>query len=289
MRLFRKLAYMSLFVVVATSAAFVIRSRSFEGRAEKAATRVTPELRKALKEVQLQFGAPVFIRIFKESDELELWMAGSKGRFKLFRTYEICRWSGGLGPKLKEGDRQSPEGFYEVGPDRMNSRSRFHLAFNLGFPNEYDRTRGRTGSYLMVHGSCVSVGCYAMTDDRIEERRGSGDSLSGRPAPPEPPAGFPAVRPESATGHQRHSSTPPLAPAWHRPTSTRCTTRTARAGTPVASSPRQPSTAGSGMNEPAPCAFDYQNCPVDTIARGHPSASRGHPLNPFFAGIGGGV
>ena len=122
-----------------------------------------------MKEVQLQFGAPVFIRIFKESDELELWMAGSKGRFKLFRTYEICRWSGGLGPKLKEGDRQSPEGFYEVGPNRMNSRSRFHLAFNLGFPNEYDRTRGRTGSYLMVHGSCVSVGCYAMTDDRIEE------------------------------------------------------------------------------------------------------------------------
>ena len=113
-------------------------------------------------------GSPVFIRIFKEESQLELWVQG-ESRFELFRTYAICAWSGELGPKLAEGDGQSPEGFYYVNSARMNALSTFHLSFNLGFPNAYDRAHERTGSFLMVHGDCVSIGCYAMTDPAIEQ------------------------------------------------------------------------------------------------------------------------
>src|SRR5690606_1136783 len=86
-----------------------------------------------------------------------------------FKAYEIARFSGNLGPKLKEGDRQAPEGFYQVRSEQLNPQSKFHLSFNLGFPNAYDQSHGRTGTYLMVHGDQVSTGCYAMTDARIEE------------------------------------------------------------------------------------------------------------------------
>jgi len=118
-------------------------------------------------------GDPVFMRIFKEEAELEVWM--QKGdAFELFKTYPICNYSGDLGPKLREGDRQSPEGFYFVGKSALNPNSSYHLSFNLGYPNAYDRARNRTGSYLMVHGDCRSIGCYAMTDAGIEEIYGLG-------------------------------------------------------------------------------------------------------------------
>ena len=113
-------------------------------------------------------GDPIFIRIFKEEAALEVWMK-AEGQYQLIQTYPICAFSGELGPKQKEGDRQSPEGFYYVTKSRLNPNSRFHLSFNLGYPNRYDRAHGRTGSFLMVHGDCVSIGCYAMTDSKIEE------------------------------------------------------------------------------------------------------------------------
>jgi murein L,D-transpeptidase YafK len=113
-------------------------------------------------------GAPVFIRIFKLEFELELWMKRGDS-FHLLATYPICRWSGGLGPKLREGDWQAPEGFYTVDAKALNPQSRWHRAFNLGFPNALDQAHGRTGTYLMVHGGCSSVGCYAMTDPVIDE------------------------------------------------------------------------------------------------------------------------
>jgi murein L,D-transpeptidase YafK len=112
--------------------------------------------------------SPIFVRIFKEESELEIWKF-KDGRFQHFRTYPICAWSGGLGPKVQQGDRQAPEGFYTVGRGQMNPRSLYHLAFNIGFPNAYDSANGHTGSALMVHGDCKSVGCYAMTDSYIEE------------------------------------------------------------------------------------------------------------------------
>jgi murein L,D-transpeptidase YafK len=113
-------------------------------------------------------GAPVFIRIFKLEFELELWMKRGD-RFQLFATYPICNWSGALGPKLREGDWQAPEGFYTVDGKGLNPHSRWHRAFNLGYPNILDQAHGRTGSYLMVHGGCSSIGCYAMTDPVIDE------------------------------------------------------------------------------------------------------------------------
>ena len=137
-------------------------------RSAAAAQRVKPDLVKALAAKKLNWGAPVFIRIFKEEKQLELWADDGK-QFRLFKTWAICKFSGALGPKLREGDGQAPEGFYFVPRARMNPRSRFHLSFNLGYPNAYDRARQRTGSALMVHGNCVSIGCYAMTDPRIEE------------------------------------------------------------------------------------------------------------------------
>ena len=114
-------------------------------------------------------GEAMLVRIFKEEKALEVWKRTTAGTFKLFKTYEICAYSGDLGPKIKEGDRQSPEGFYTITPGLMNPRSSYYLAFNTGFPNKFDRVWGRTGSDLMVHGDCSSRGCYAMTDGDIAE------------------------------------------------------------------------------------------------------------------------
>ncbi len=115
-------------------------------------------------------GSAIFIRIFKAEAELEVWgKAPASDQFALLRSFPICAFSGALGPKLREGDRQSPEGFYRVRLGSLNPNSSYHLSFNLGYPNAYDRAHGRTGSYLMVHGNCVSIGCYAMTDGGIDE------------------------------------------------------------------------------------------------------------------------
>lgn len=121
-----------------------------------------------LKSHGVSAGDPIFMRVFKREFELELWMMRD-GRFHRFATYPICKWSGGLGPKIKEGDRQAPEGFYSVDAKALNPNSAWHRSFNLGFPNAFDRAHGRTGSFLMVHGGCGSIGCYAMTDPVIDE------------------------------------------------------------------------------------------------------------------------
>ncbi|HET7850531.1 MAG TPA: L,D-transpeptidase family protein [Pseudolabrys sp.] len=113
--------------------------------------------------------SPILIRLFKEESELEVWKKNRDGEYALLKTYPICRWSGELGPKIKEGDRQAPEGFYTITPGQMNPRSSYYLAFNTGYPNAFDRAWGRTGSELMVHGDCSSRGCYAMTDEQIQE------------------------------------------------------------------------------------------------------------------------
>ncbi len=123
----------------------------------------------ALRAMGSSPGEAMMVRIYKQSSELEVWKRVEDGTFKLFRTYEICTFSGELGPKIREGDRQSPEGFYTVTPGLMNPRSNYYLSFNLGFPNKFDRAYGRTGSNIMVHGDCSSRGCYAMTDVQVAE------------------------------------------------------------------------------------------------------------------------
>jgi murein L,D-transpeptidase YafK len=113
--------------------------------------------------------SPILVRIFKEESELEVWKEDKTGRMALLKTYPICRWSGELGPKIKEGDRQAPEGFYTITPGLMTPNSQYYLAINMGYPNAYDRANNRTGAFLMIHGDCSSRGCYAMTDEQIAE------------------------------------------------------------------------------------------------------------------------
>lgn len=125
-------------------------------------------LSQRLEALGVELGVHLFIRIFKVEALLEIWVE-KEGSYYHLKDYAICAFSGGLGPKQKEGDRQAVEGFYRVKKEQLNPHSKFHLSFNLGYPNAYDRAHHRTGSYLMVHGSCRSVGCYAMTDEKIEE------------------------------------------------------------------------------------------------------------------------
>jgi len=124
-----------------------------------------------LKTQRFQPGAAAFIRIFKETSELEIWLSDDQidGRYRLFKTYKICKWSGKIGPKLFEGDLQSPEGFYAFSPWQLRPQSRNFRAIDIGFPNEFDVGLGRTGSDIQIHGGCGSVGCFAMTDEGVDE------------------------------------------------------------------------------------------------------------------------
>ncbi len=128
-----------------------------------------PELVSLVEQKGMTKQSPILIRIFKEEAELEVWKQTAAGDYALLKTYPICRWSGELGPKIREGDRQAPEGFYTITPGQMNPNSNYYLSFNIGYPNAYDRALGRTGAHLMVHGDCSSRGCYSMTDEQIGE------------------------------------------------------------------------------------------------------------------------
>jgi murein L,D-transpeptidase YafK len=135
----------------------------------KANQPVPPKLAAQIDSKNMDSQSPILIRLFKQEAELEVWKQDRTGRFELLKTYPICRWSGDLGPKVREGDRQAPEGFYAISPSQMNPTSAYYLSFNTGYPNAYDRALGHTGSELMVHGDCSSRGCYAMTDEQISE------------------------------------------------------------------------------------------------------------------------
>jgi len=110
---------------------------------------------------------------FKQEKVLEIYAAGADGRFRFVRAYPILKLSGELGPKLREGDRQVPEGIYAI--ESLNPNSRFHLSLRLNYPNRFDREQarneGRTnlGGDIMIHGSSVSVGCLAMGDEAAED------------------------------------------------------------------------------------------------------------------------
>lgn len=151
-------------------------------RSVKAVKDTRPNLELALQKQGLEYGNPIFMRIVKSRTPaegrlsggvLELYVQkyteGENGEYVLFKTYDICAASGVQGPKMKQGDGQSPEGFYYINAGRFNPWSSYHLSLNLGYPNTYDRAHKRTGNFLMVHGKCVSIGCYAMTDAGINE------------------------------------------------------------------------------------------------------------------------
>lgn len=176
------------------------------------------ELSQALAEQGRHLGAPVYLRLTKEPAVLTAYVADAEGVYKSFRSWPVCAYSGKLGPKLAEGDMQAPEGFYSVAPGQMNASSDYHLAFNLGFPNAFDRAHDRTGSYLMVHGDCVSIGCYAMTDEAIDEIWTLMQAAMGEGQKSVPVHIFPF--PMTAANLQRHAGDPnaafwrSLAPAW---------------------------------------------------------------------------
>ena len=135
----------------------------------KATQGLSPELLSLLRKKNIPTHSPIVLRIFKEESELEVWKQDTTGHFQFLKIYPICRWSGDLGPKLHEGDRQAPEGFYTVTPEMMNPDSNYYLAINTGFPNAFDKANDRDGTFLMIHGDCASSGCYAMTDEQIGE------------------------------------------------------------------------------------------------------------------------
>lgn len=136
---------------------------------DKALAPLPEDTKAELAKAGLKLGAPMYVRIFKLDNEMEIWLRDAAGAYVLFRTYPLCNWSGDVGPKTREGDKQAPEGFYVVTARQMNPESKYYLSFNIGYPNEYDVAMGYTGGALMVHGGCRSQGCYAITDDAIQE------------------------------------------------------------------------------------------------------------------------
>jgi murein L,D-transpeptidase YafK len=142
---------------------------TFEDIAPKAEKELPGKMVEAMKSRGMSTASPIMVRIFKEEGQFEVWKQKDDGRYALVTAYPICKWSGQLGPKYKEGDRQAPEGFYMIRPSQMNPQSRYYLSFNIGFPNAYDQAHGRTGANLMVHGACSSSGCYSMNDAQVAQ------------------------------------------------------------------------------------------------------------------------
>ena len=135
----------------------------------RAMKELSPDMLALLDQKSMPKDSPILVRVFKEESELEVWKQDTTGRYALLKVYPICRWSGELGPKKVQGDRQAPEGFYSITPGLMNPNSNYYLAINTGFPNAYDKANNYTGAFLMIHGDCSSMGCYAMTDEQIGE------------------------------------------------------------------------------------------------------------------------
>jgi murein L,D-transpeptidase YafK len=159
------------FIFAIVLALFAFKSKPTipdSARAANARAKAWPQLQKDLKAAGLHDDQPIYLRLFKEPGILELWVK-SGTRYKLFRQYLICTYSGGLGPKVRDRDGKCPEGYYNITPGQLQPMSTYHLAMNIGYPNEYDKQHNCTGDLIMIHGNCVSIGCYAMTDPKIDE------------------------------------------------------------------------------------------------------------------------
>lgn len=112
------------------------------------------------------------INAYKSEGKLEVWLkANTDKNYKLFRTYDFCAHSGTLGPKVIEGDGQTPEGFYYI--NVFNPMSNFHLSLGVNYPNSVDKARTgkdrKTGGDIYIHGNCVTIGCIPLTDEKIKE------------------------------------------------------------------------------------------------------------------------
>src|SRR5215208_5447396 len=157
-------------VLVATALVLALTACGEPGtRSTRHLVPIPPQTLALMAEKGMSPSDPILIRAYKKESEMEVWKRGRDGRYAHLKTLPICRWSGQLGPKRRQGDRQAPEGFYTVTPAQMNPNSAYYLSFDTGFPNAYDRAQGASGAHLMVHGTCSSAGCYAMTDEGAAE------------------------------------------------------------------------------------------------------------------------
>jgi murein L,D-transpeptidase YafK len=118
----------------------------------QATKELSPRLLLLLQQKNMPKLSPILVRIFKEESELEVWKQDTAGHFQILKVYPICRWSGDLGPKVHEGDRQPPKGFYTITRELMNPNSNYYLAINTGFPNTFDKANDRDGNFLKVNG-----------------------------------------------------------------------------------------------------------------------------------------
>ena len=170
MKLRSSLAGLAAKALVAVSlAAMLSACEDNSGRMARANQPIPSNTMALMEQVGSTKTAPVLIRTYKKEAELEIWKRKADGRYTLLKTYPMCRWSGQLGPKRREGDRQVPEGFYPITPGQMNPNSSYYLSFNVGYPNAYDRVHEHGGGSIMVHGACSSAGCFSMTDEQIAE------------------------------------------------------------------------------------------------------------------------
>lgn len=154
---------------LAVLAALSLAACQDSGLSQRALAPIPPETVALMQKIGTDKEAPMLIRAYKKEAELEIWKMGGDGKYVYLKTFPMCRWSGQLGPKTREGDRQVPEGFYAITPAQMNPNSAYYLSFNVGYPNQLDRALGYTGGTIMVHGDCSSAGCFSMTDAQIAE------------------------------------------------------------------------------------------------------------------------
>jgi murein L,D-transpeptidase YafK len=173
-----KFKYLSIQFLILLFVASTLRAQTYVG-IQSTNARLTPLIKGGEDTLRKQFEAKglkwpakyIYMRSFKYEKELEVWVKNDiQDTFRLFKVYKICRTSGKMGPKRKQGDMQVPEGFYYI--SGFNPNSNYHLALGLDYPNLSDRLKSGAsdpGGDIYIHGSCVSVGCIPILDNQIEE------------------------------------------------------------------------------------------------------------------------
>lgn len=173
MKWLMKLAFLLLLVPLPASAGSFLRSQLRHSRVKATAEAHTDRLKKEFASAKAAWPpSQVFLRGFKLEGELELWARGEGEGQALVRvrTFFVCAKSGSLGPKLKSGDGQVPEGVYRI--NRFNPRSSYHLSLGINYPNRVDLVRSKglsPGGDIFIHGDCVTIGCLPLTDEPMEE------------------------------------------------------------------------------------------------------------------------
>ncbi|MNK68211.1 L,D-transpeptidase catalytic domain [compost metagenome] len=169
-----RLIYFTLLLFMATNMqaqTLAGKQLTFE-RVKKAYNEKWTGLRTDLVAKKIGHSPFMIINAYKAEGKLEIWLKnGSDKVYQLFKTYDFCEHSGTLGPKVIEGDGQTPEGFYYI--NVFNPMSNFHLSLGINYPNSVDNFRTgkdrKTGGDIYIHGSCVTVGCIPLTDEKIKE------------------------------------------------------------------------------------------------------------------------